>query len=44
MEKSKVALVHRDSLAGAMGSDEDVLDYPPESVAAIREMIEEGRR
>ena len=42
MKRSKVALIHRDSLPGATGGDEDVLDYPPESIAAIEEMIEEA--
>jgi uncharacterized protein (DUF362 family) len=42
MEKSRVALVHRDSLPGATGLDKDVLDYPRESVTAIQEMIEEA--
>ncbi|HET90974.1 MAG TPA: DUF362 domain-containing protein, partial [Chloroflexi bacterium] len=44
MEKAKVALIHRDPLPGATGGDEDVLDYPPESVAAIEEMIERAFR
>jgi uncharacterized protein (DUF362 family) len=42
MVKSRVALVHRDALPGATGSDQDVLDYPPESAAAIQEMIEQA--
>ena len=44
MGKSKVALIHRAPLPGGTGTDKDVLDYPPESVAAIEEMIEEACR
>ncbi|MDI6770028.1 MAG: hypothetical protein QMD04_10195 [Anaerolineales bacterium] len=44
MEKSKVALVHREALPGATGAKQDVLDYPPESVTAIQELIEEAFR
>jgi uncharacterized protein (DUF362 family) len=44
MTKSTVALIHRDLLPGATGTDQDVLTYPPESVAAIEEMIAEALR
>lgn len=44
METSKVAIVHRPSLPGATGSHRDVLDYPPEAVAAVQAMIEEALR
>jgi uncharacterized protein (DUF362 family) len=42
MIKSTVALIHRDPLPGATGTDQDVLDYPAESVVAIQEMITEA--